>query len=205
MNNYPYAQFTMTLTEALAIKPDCLDGLSMSTDERTQKLKAMIKAKYWNYEIGGETLGEFVNIITNKFNVWKDYYEELLSAYETKIDMLDGKKISTMATETRNKSDSGTSNSSGKTDSTDNGKHYDLPRSNANENRPSTSEDNISSGTTSGNSSYSDTSESSYTRERTLKGGVNVIDLKTSYMKMLRNVYEEFADKFKTCFLEVFA
>lgn len=38
----------------------------------------------------------------------------------------------------------------------------------------------------------------------TKKGGINVVDQKFNYMKKLKNIYKEFVEKFKPCFLLIY-
>lgn len=118
---YLYTRFTMTLHDILKENPNFLDDLKMSTDERTLKLKNMFIAKWDIYEVSGETEGTAKLYIKNKFNMYKDYYEELITAYETKIEMLDGKltsiEIKDKLSSTENKNDN--INRNGSVDTTD--------------------------------------------------------------------------------------
>lgn len=118
-NKYLYTRFTKTLHDILNDTPTFLDDLVLSTDDRTQKFKNMFIAKWDLYEVSGETENVAHLYIKNKFNMYKDYYEELLDAYEEKINMLDGKAteitISDTLTSTENKDDKITSESTGNT------------------------------------------------------------------------------------------
>lgn len=184
MNKYLYTRYTITLHDLLINEPTLLDNLTLSTAERTEKFKNMFIAKWDIYEINTETVKMFKLILTNKFNTLKDYYEELISAYETKINMLDGKltSITREDTEDNNQIYSGES------------LNYDLPRTNSAENKPSSKSNN--SGNTNDNKRFNQTI--------TTKGEENVISLKTQYMKMLRNIYYEFVNDFETCFMQLF-
>lgn len=165
---YLYTRFTITLHDMLIEDPTFLDNLKMSTDERTTKLKNMFIAKWDIYEVSGETPKTAKLYIDNKFNMYKDYYEELISAYETKIEMLDGKltsieiddtlssTIDTNLTNTGNSSENNTHNDNGndnhfidkqdtynETNTNEQNKNlnvenYDLPRKTTSENSPST-------------------------------------------------------------------
>ena len=84
------AIYTLCYKDALEVDPTLLDGIIWDTTEHTKKLKEMLYAKYFNYEISGETIGEQKIFMTQKFNQYKDYYSEMLDAYETSIAWLDG-------------------------------------------------------------------------------------------------------------------
>ena len=200
----PYAKFTMTYQEAIGIDPTIADGLTLDTEAHTDKLKSMITDRYWNWEIGGETLGEFKSMLLHRFHTIRDYYIELISAYETKINMLDGKKTSIIIDEDTTDKDtsSGTLSHTG-TNSSD-GKNYDLPRSNATENRPSSRNESLLTITTKDTSSG--TMDKKGTRDKTVTttGGESVIELKREYLKLLRNVWLELVNELSPCFLDLF-
>ena len=172
-----YTRYTITLHDALIDNPDLLDGLVMSTADRTSKLKEMFISRWDIYEIGLETINLFKLCINNKFNT-------LVDAYETKINMLDGKKFS--ITTTRNK----TINTDGNNESL----NYDLPRTVQAESKPSSK-----SSSNSANNSNEDSTETI-----TQTGNENVIELKKEYMKIIKNIYLDFAEDFKTCFLDLY-
>lgn len=200
----PYAKFTMTYQEAIEIDPTIAYNLTLDTQEHSEKLQNMIKDRYWNWEIGGETLGEFKAMLSHRFHTIRDYYIELIQAYETKINMLDGRKTSVIIDENTTNKDtsSGTLSHTG-TNSGD-GKNYDLPRSNATENRPSSR--NESSLTTNTMDTSSGTMDKQGTRDKTVTttGGENVIELKREYLKLLRNVWLELVNELSPCFLDLF-
>lgn len=49
------------------------------------------------------------------------------------------------------------------------------------------------------------TNKNKNNRQITRKGGVNVIDLKRNYLRLIQDVYREFVDKFDTCFIQMFS
>ena len=200
----PYAKFTMTYQEAISIDPTITDGLTLDTEAHTTKLKEMITDRYWNWEIGGETLGEFKAMLLHRFRTIRDYYIELIQAYETKINMLDGKKTSVIIDENTTNKDTSSGTLSHTGTNTGDGKNYDLPRSNATENRPSSR--NESSLTTNTTDTSSGTTDKQGTRDKTVTttGGENVIELKREYLKLLRNVWLELVNELSPCFLDLF-
>lgn len=200
----PYAKFTMTYQEAIGIDPTITDGLTLDTEVHTAKLKEMLTDRYWNWEIGGETLGEFKSMLLHRFRTIRDYYLELISAYETKINMLDGKRTSIIIDEDTTNKDTSSGTLSHTGSNASDGKNYDLPRSNATENRPSSR--NESSLTTNTTDSSSGTMDKKGTRDKTVTttGGENVIELKREYLKLLRNVWLELVNELSPCFLDLF-
>lgn len=187
-----YTRFTITLHDALLKEPTLLDNLTLSTTERTDKFKNFFIAKWFNYEISGETIPMFKALIENRFNTLKDYYEELITAYEIKIDMLDGKMVTITRDDTKNDTFNRNVNLNGEN------KIYDLPRTSVAENKPTQKSDIV-------NSNVED-STTNKTLKQTIskKGGVNVIDLKRDYMKLIRNVYIDFVTNFDTCFIDLY-
>lgn len=187
-----YTRFTITLHDALLKEPTLLDNLTLSTTERTDKFKNFFIAKWFNYEISGETIPMFKALIENRFNTLKDYYEELITAYEIKIDMLDGKMVTITRDDTKNDTFNRNVNLNGEN------KIYDLPRTSVTENKPTQKSDIV-------NSNVED-STTNKTLKQTIskKGGVNVIDLKRDYMKLIRNVYIDFVTNFDTCFIDLY-
>ena len=180
MNNYLYTKFSITLHDLLIEEPTLLDFMVLDTEEHTNKFKEMFIA-YWNiYEICAETTESFKIILANTFVVHRDKYIELINAYETRINMLDGVVITEINNENRidNSNDLKT--------------NYDLPRS-------TTATRDIPTYKTTLNNS----NESTYTSSNTTKGG-NQIELKNAYLKQIRNIYAEFVNEFSNCFLHIF-
>ena len=180
-----YTCFTITLHEALLKEPTLLDNLTLSTTERTDKFKNFFIAKWFNYEISGETIPMFKALIENRFNTLKDYYEELITAYERKM-------VTITRDDTKNDTFNRNVNLNGEN------KIYDLPRTTVAENKPTQKSDIL-------NSNVED-STTNKTLKQTIskKGGVNVIDLKRDYMKLIRNVYIDFVTNFDTCFIDLY-
>lgn len=84
------AVYTMCYMDVLAECPTLLENIVWDTPEHTDKLKEMLYAKYFNKEISGETIGEQKLFMEQKFIQYRDYYTEMLEAYETSIEWLDG-------------------------------------------------------------------------------------------------------------------
>lgn len=178
---YHYAVYTEQLCDVLRDHPDFLDNLVFPNETRTTKFKEIFIAMWYNYEVTGETIEESKTYIDNLFKKKVDYYNELLDAYETQINMLDGRLETISTTSNRDISDT-TSN-----------ENIDLPNK-------VTSQEYITD-KQKGNREHQD----NYTNTINIKGRENVIELKRQYMKLLRNVYEEFAKEFEVCFITLYS
>lgn len=101
MNNYLYTKYSITLHDLLLQEPDLLNFMILDTSAHTQEFIQMFIA-YWDiYEICAETVESFKIILANTFAVHKNKYIELINAYETKINMLDGVVITEIDNDTR--------------------------------------------------------------------------------------------------------
>ena len=89
--NRHYAQYTYVFIDVLNDYPDTLDNLEMDTEAHTNAFKDMLINRFYDYEIAGETYGEFKEMLERRFGQINSYYVELLDGYETKINMLDGR------------------------------------------------------------------------------------------------------------------
>ena len=206
--------YTMQLQEALSVDPSLMDGVGWNDNEndRDSILKQMIIDKFWNWEIAGETLGEEKLFLTHKFG---EYYKEMLDAYEAEIEWLDGQITVEEYDEENGNTREFTAGVVIKTTDTPGAVHttedYDLPRSATTENRPSSKSVSTPSGNdtrvvgpdaTSDKDVTEDTGSKGF--DRTVKSG-NPIEQKEKMLKMIRNLYSEFADRFKVCFLDLWS
>ena len=189
---YHYAKYTIQFRDVLELYPTLLDELQFTNEDDTTKFIKMLKNKWFIYEIGGETIEEFKTYLTTTFNEYIEYYEEMLNAYKTEINMLDGIKTSITYDETKQQ-DTSLDNSGTSEDKT-----FGLPNK-------TTSTDYLTERGTINNTAretFSDTTTKNHSIQRT--GGVNVIELKREYMNLIRNLYSEFADKFQKCFITLY-
>lgn len=84
--------YTTSLMEVMA-NPDyqnLFENLELDTEEQTKTFLDMFVGMYRFHEIAGETIPQFKLYIEDTFTVKKTYYQELINAYETKVNMLDG-------------------------------------------------------------------------------------------------------------------
>ena len=179
MNNIidRYAKYTIVFNNLLELDPNFIwEDLQLDTNEHTQKFKDMFIARWGLYEIGGETIPQFKEFIRHRFNEYVNYYIEKINAYDTEIDMLDG----IVETYTEQNNDTASNNS----------QLIDLPNK-------QTSKEYITSKT------KDETTNERFKNIRR-RGGVNVINLKKDYLKLIQDIYKEFVDKFDTCFIQIF-
>lgn len=186
MNKLRYAKYTMQFNDLLLEDPDLLLDLveELPNDIIRSSFINMFKARWGIYEIGGETITEFKEYLQAYYDMYKDYYLEMINAYNVDIDMLDG--IKETITEENNDEEKTTSNGTSK--------YIDLPNK-------VTSED-YATNKTIGNSTTSTSNDRSKTITRT--GGVNVLELKKQYMLLIKDLYKEWIDKFSPCFIQLY-
>lgn len=135
-------------------------------------LEDIIYAKFYMWEIWTKDKDSFLKSLHTTFDKWCRYYDEMLDAYFTQINALEGDKRKleyTPRAEYENKL-------------------YDLPRSEANIDRPTTRARN-------GGVEGKDTTEETK---------VNAVEQKAKWLMLIRNLWDEFAEKFKPCFIELF-
>lgn len=103
---------------------DLVTGNWNSTMVRS--LTDMIVSKYMYYEVFTEYATDFMRIFYSIFNRYKDYYSELIIAYQTEINFLDGNSITRTFTPRAEYESS----------------NYDLPRSSSDIDRPTSKSTN---------------------------------------------------------------
>lgn len=232
------AAATIKLRDVLKLCPNALDILQMKTPEQTEKLLTVFKGKFNQYEIGGETIAQFIEFLKDVYDENIYYYQELIDVYEQQINYLDGYKQTISETNVRDRNELYNTNksnditqtedatSSGHKDTTSNDntvdKNYTLPHKQVDSvsgymSSQQTKDNTITAGVAgSGSMSTTKTNQDREEEHRnntitandstliTKTGGANVVDQKFNYMKKLRNVYSEFAEKFSVCFLQVY-
>lgn len=199
-----YAKYTIVFADVLKLRPTILENIVMDTSEHTASIQAMLKSRYYNYEIAGETMGEFQEMLEMRFNQVKDYYIELLEGYETKINMLDGRKTTREYTETRDINGSSNNSNVQKSSSTSNNVYTDLPRSSSTEERPTNKTAITNSDDNSINNDNQYSTKDTTSRTATITGVDSQVELKEKYLKIIRNIWLEFADELKPCFLQLY-
>lgn len=163
------------------------------------KLLNMIKSIFRYHEIGSDDDDEFYQFMTDVFNENKDYYIDLITNYSKAYDYATNNKRTVSRSDTYSKSANVISSNSGNNEHTE----YELPNKitdDSYKNAPSSISTDDNSGSTSSSTSGNTvgTSTTIYTYDNEL------LDLKRKYINQIRNVYEEFANKFKECFIMIY-
>ena len=168
--------YSMTFDEYVNIdKAWYSDNLIMSTDSRTKAFKDMLYSTWNIYEISAETIQEFRLFLSSVFNEYVAYYEELLADYEKKIDFQEG--ITTVM--------------NSKTNGVNKVLNVELPNKQL-------SNDVFDYPNTANKDDTDTTTKTEYTNK------ANFNSLKRESMQMIRNIYLDFAMRFKDCFVHVF-
>lgn len=199
MNNM-YAKYTQTFHDFLLDNPSFLeDTIKLSSEERNDKLINALKSVFNLYEIGGETDDIFKVMFTDVFNLWKDYYEERITAYEKQYDYTVGNRRRTVKSSGINTT--GTQDSNGSS----NNKHTEIELPNK---QVSPSYEGYPNAIDKDDAT--DEAHKSYDSNTILNDEVTTffddefLDLKRKYLEQLRNIYLEFANKFKECFILIY-
>ena len=163
-------------------------------------LIAMLESVYNFYEIGDSDNETMLTFLNDTFNEYGEYYSEIITNYSKEYDYaLNNKRVVT-------KNDK--LNIAGNTNITNNENResidYELPNKVIAESNyrstPSGINDNNAVNEQDKNYENETTRESTNTTEFNNE----FIDLKNKYMRQIRNVYHEFAMKFKECFYQVY-
>lgn len=191
-----YSYCTMTLRDALKRDEHFIDFLSLSTETQTTTLRNMFIAVWDIYELGGETMYFTQRMLKNKFDSIKDYYQNLINAYEQQLDYQDGIK-SVVQFDT---SDRASNQRSGSDSYQNENQKIDLP------NRSTTGEYVSNKDKDNGSTTYGKREEFIDVKDHTTTttGNVNVIEQRTKYLEYLRNIYYEMVNEFKPCFAMIF-
>lgn len=169
-------------------------GAIISDSSIVNKLVNELRHLYRYWEICDEDNDVFLTLLKDKILSYKDYYLEMLTTYQTQINFLDGRKTTISSYGSSNASNTGSS-----TSSTTN-QDYLLPNKTINSGKGNLSQQNensnMSGSTNTGNSSYADT--------KTVTGDVDVVEAKQKMLKLIRNLYYEWAKKCEDCFMGIF-
>lgn len=189
--------FSIFYKDMLSVIGDYLKTFLHDFDD-SDELYSMIKSKFQYYECVVGDINMFFNFMTDTYYEYYQYYQELLTNYNKQYDYALGNK------RTVSRMDSSTTNKTGwnyDENNTEN-KHYDLPNKTVNDpdgymTSKSKSEDVLD------NKNGEDTTNA-YNSSVVTTYDNEFLDLKRKYLAQIRNVYSEFADKFKDCFMKVY-
>lgn len=200
-----YTKLLKDVSEATAnsvvnILEDFDDALTEASIEIPVPLTTLFFSKWRFYEINDEDETTFVQCVQDTYNEHANYYLEVAKNYFKEYDYMTGAKrrVDRHDDSTRVGSDTGTVTTDGDT------KNYDLPNKVVNQQ----SEDGYLTDKTKDHNTVTnnlqDYSDTDYDSDITSYLDNEILDLKRKYMTQIRNVINEFADKFKDCFLMIY-
>lgn len=174
----------------------------LGSSDMANTLLTMIYSIFAYYEIGSDEenhkydFSEFKDFMLNVCSEYADYYKEVIENYTKEYNYaLNNKRVVT-------KQDalniSGNNTTSGTGSNTD----YELPNKVIPENQYRNTPTSINDTENSSSKTYQNAT--SRTSTNTTEFNNEFIDLKNKYMNQIRNVYREFAMKFKDCFYQVY-
>lgn len=170
-----------------------INGIWQDQDMATA-LTDMLYNVYEYYEVGDDD--EMFQFMLDTFCEYSTYYKEIIDNYSKEYQYeLNNKRVVT-------KSDalniSGNNTTSGTGSNTD----YELPNKVIPENQYRNTPTSITDNENSSSKTYQNAT--SRTSTNTTEFNNEFIDLKNKYMNQIRNVYREFAMKFKDCFYQIY-
>lgn len=163
------------------------------------KLADMLEDVFNFYEIGTDD-EEMLQFIKDTFDEYGAYYGEVIGNYEKEYNYaLNNKRVTT-------KIDDLTIAGSSKVDSEDkrSSTDYELPNKVIDEEKFRSTPSRINDNEGNGKQEKSYDNNTNRTSTHTVEFNNEFIDLKNKYMRQIRNVYHEFAMKFKECFYQVY-
>ena len=194
-----YPMYKDTLSE----NPDIIENLVLDSTSRTNEFIKVFNATYNTKRLCTDDISLFKEYITNTFNQHKEYYIQKLNVYERELNGDLGESISrTLIDNTTN----ATSNNVGITGSQTNNNTeilYDIPRSQTKGN-PTNQTDKVDSLSNNQSTTGSSSGNTNKSVSESITGNVNVIKQRELWLKFIKNIYLDFADKFKDCFLQIY-
>lgn len=181
MNNLLYAKYTMLLYDLLQDDPTFLDFMQLDTNQHTEKFHKIFAAKWGMHEIGGETPEQFKIFLQQDFELHRDYYIEKINMYEKEFNLTDG-VVSTITSSNENTKSGSVQNQE---------TQYGLPNKDTSNRYPTSKSDMHNSRDLTENDSFS----------QTIKGQLPTYEIKERALATIRNIYDEFAERFKECFI----
>ena len=179
---------------------DVLTSLEVKTGAGYEPLVNELLEKYRYYEICDNEIAVFVQCMWDIFHEYKHEFLQLATNYYKEYNYEVGNKKRTL------RRDSTVSNRDSSSTNTNNivDKRYDLPHKQV--------EDTEAKGymTERGDTNNVDENEANIQTQSALDSSVETIydneflDLKRKYLNQIRNINDEFADKFSECFIHIF-
>lgn len=179
---------------------DVLSSYEINMSEGYENLKQEILEKYRYYEICDSDISVFVQCMNDVFHQYKHEYIQLARNYYKEYNYEVGNRKRTIRKDT---SESNRDSSSANVNTVSD-KRYDLPHKQVS--------DTEAKGymTERSDTDNKDENASNVQSQASLDSNVETIydneflDLKRKYLNQIRNINDEFADKFSDCFIHIF-
>ena len=165
--------------------------------QMASNLVEMLKAVYNYYEIGD--CDEMFNFLSDTFTEYYRYYSEVINNYQKEYDYALNNKRKVSRVDNLNIGGSVNTKDSRAGSNTE----YQLPNKVIDESYRSTPS-NIVDTKDNSNQDKEFNTDTVRQSDTTTEFNNEFIDLKNKYMNQIRNVYREFAMKFKECFYQVY-
>lgn len=166
--------------------------------DMTNALLDMLNSVYKYYEIGDND--EMFQFMYDTFCEYSTYYKEIIDNYTKEYDYALNNKRTMYKTDELNmvgNTKIDTENSGSSTD-------YQLPNKVIDEERYRSTPSSITDNDNKGSSDKKYDNNTTRVSEHVTEFNNEFIDLKNKYMNQIRNVYHEFAMKFKDCFYQIY-
>lgn len=192
------ANYTTLLKDVSLAKLTQIKTL-MNTFNNNDDLYDMFMNRFRYYEINDESEDVFVQCVTDTFNEYVDYYQELYDNYSKQYDFATQNKRVTIRDDSSSTSKSEESSATGNSSST----HYDLP--NKTVSSPDGYVDDVTKDADTRTGAVVGSSSNDYDSTVTTEFHNEFLTLKRQYLAQIRNVNHEFAEKFVDCFIKVYS
>lgn len=173
---------------------------SLFSSDMASDMIDMLASVYRYYECGTEDKDEMLQFMKDTFDEYKDYYYELITNYKKAYDYaLNNKRVITKSDKLNIEGNTQISNEQDASNT-----RYDLPNKVVPSSNWRSTPSDITDTKDSSLNNKDYTNETTRDSTTTTEFNNEFIDLKNKYINQIRNLYREFAMKFKDCFYQVY-
>ena len=212
---YPKAYYTMTYQEFMALWTssetynEFLAAITTDFGQFAEEMKTVLYARWHEYEIAGETVGEQGDFILQTYYENRSYYKEMFDNYYKQFDYATTglRKVVEMHSTNTNTGSVVDDGSSSNTDET-RGIHVDLPNKQIDPDDiytyPSDADKSNSESSTSNHNTRDIENQGASDTTNTYVDNTRFLEMKARALRLIRNLYLDFAEKFSDCFIHIF-
>lgn len=171
---------------------------AMTSPDFTATFGQYFSAKWNIYELYTTDTQEWYDRFRDKYTLLAKKYKEKVSAYQTEIDVLDGKKVTT----TYDTQDTSHAHDVYEGESTMEDTNYGLP--NKSVQSPKGYPTEIADNTTGSQSDITTDTNKSKEGTVTITGRENTADLRENYINKVRDIIAEFVNEFSNLFITIY-